>query len=185
MVTVSFLLTSSIILLTPGPTNTILAASGAALGFRRALFLPLAEALGYAIAISFFVALTSLTGGLPWALPIMKAIASLWLILSAVRLWTEKVDMTAAPARGAFFRVLFTTLLNPKAMLVGTMLIPPSEAGGTAGWVGAFVTLSVIAGMGWVMLGSLLPRGVRRHAYKGAAVVLGGFSMVAAASALA
>ena len=39
----TFLLTSAAILLTPGPTNTILAASGAAMGLRQARLLPLAE----------------------------------------------------------------------------------------------------------------------------------------------
>ena len=51
----TFLLTSAAILLTPGPTNTILAASGAAMGLRQAKLLPLAEALGYALAIGFFL----------------------------------------------------------------------------------------------------------------------------------
>ena len=55
MVTPAFVATSLVILLTPGPTNTVLATCGAAMGFRRGIIMPLAEAIGYVIAISFFV----------------------------------------------------------------------------------------------------------------------------------
>lgn len=41
------------ILLTPGPTNTLLASSGIHAGFRKSFYLIPAEALGYLLAISF------------------------------------------------------------------------------------------------------------------------------------
>ncbi len=43
----AFIAASAAILLTPGPTNTLLAAGGATLPLRKAFLLPLAEALGY------------------------------------------------------------------------------------------------------------------------------------------
>lgn len=56
MTALNFAVLSAVILLTPGPTNTLLAAAGAARGFRRTWLLPLAESLGYALAVSAFAA---------------------------------------------------------------------------------------------------------------------------------
>lgn len=56
MVTLSFVFSSVLILLTPGPTNTVLAACGATLGIRKAAIMPFAEALGYVLAVSVFLA---------------------------------------------------------------------------------------------------------------------------------
>ncbi|MFD1328707.1 threonine transporter [Mycoplana ramosa] len=180
----TFLLTSAVILLTPGPTNTVLAASGAARGLRQARLLPLAEAAGYALAISFFVCVAAVVSGLWWALPAMKIAASAWLALSAVRLWSTSPD-TAQSESGAYARVFFTTILNPKAMVVGTMMIPQSTIDEVALRIGCFVLLSTLAGIGWVALGSSLPGSIRRHSYKGAAFILGGFSLAAITSAFA
>lgn len=48
---VSFTLMSLALLLTPGPTNTLLFVGGATNGLKRSLGLPLAELLGYLAAI--------------------------------------------------------------------------------------------------------------------------------------
>lgn len=109
-----FVAASLAILLTPGPTNTILAASGAAMGLRRALHLPLAEALGYAVAVSLFLVLQEQLGAMPAALAVMKAIASAWLLFSALRLWWQPVVPDFKARQGAFWRVLLTTMLNPR-----------------------------------------------------------------------
>ncbi|MBD9373049.1 threonine transporter [Rhizobium sp. ARZ01] len=180
-----FLLTSTIILLTPGPTNTVLAASGAANGLWQSRLLPLAEAAGYALAISFFVWTATLVSGVWWAMPALKVAASGWLALSAIRLWSAKSDARGAVGSDVFGRVFLTTIFNPKAMIVGTMLIPHSTTEETALHVATFVLLSTLAGIGWVALGSMLPAAIRRHSYKGAAFVLGGFSIAAMTSALA
>lgn len=181
----TFILTSAIILLTPGPTNTVLAASGAAFGLRQARHLPLAEAGGYMIAISVFVSFAALVKDLWWALPALKMLAAAWLAFSAVRLWTASPELQGAVRSGAFTRVFLTTIVNPKAMIVGTMMIPQSSIGEMALKVATFVLLSSMAGFGWVALGSALPGSLRRHSYKGAACILGGFSFLALSSALA
>lgn len=181
----TFLLTSAIILLTPGPTNTVLAASGAARGLRQARLLPFAEAGGYALAISVFVCAAALVRDLWWAMPAMKIAASMWLAFCAVRLWSASPQAPITAGAGAFTRVFFTTLLNPKAMIVGTMLIPQASADEVALRVAGFVVLSTLAGFGWVALGAALPGSIRRHSYKGAAFILGGFSVAAITSAFA
>lgn len=179
-----FILAAAAVLMTPGPTNTILAASGAAMGLRNAALLPLAEAAGYAVAVSLYLVLTRSIAEVHAALPILKCVAAAWLLISAWKLWKQRVEVTTPALGSAFGRVLLTTLLNPKAMLVGTILIPNMLPERKLVALGCFLTLSLVAGMGWVALGSFLPSSGRPHAYKGAAVILGAFAFVAASSAL-
>ncbi|MFC3072638.1 LysE family transporter [Shinella pollutisoli] len=182
MVTLAFLTTSLVLLLTPGPTNTLLAAYGAAFGWRSGAVMVLAEALGYAVAVSFFASIAGVLTGLPAGLSVLKLAAAAWLLFSAVQLWRSRIAEKVEPPAHAFARVLATTLLNPKAMIVGVVLIPGGGSAELSLWIGAYVLLSMTAGLAWVLAGSLLPRGVRKHAYQGAAVVLSGFSLAAVAS---
>jgi threonine/homoserine/homoserine lactone efflux protein len=182
MVTLSFIAASTLVLLTPGPTNTVLAVCGAAMGFRRAALLPLAEAIGYVLAISFFAAFAALVQDSHRVLAAVRLAAAAWLIYSAYRLWRTPPGSDLAVNHTAFRRVLVTTVVNPKAMLVGTILIPAGMGMAAGPWIATYAVLSTAAGLGWVTLGSLLPLGIRRHAYKLASVILGGFSLVAIAS---
>lgn len=182
MVTLSFIATSILALITPGPTNTVLAASGAAMGFRRSALLPLAEALGYVIAISFFVIFAELMRDNHTTLAAVRLATAAWLIYSAYHLWRTPFEADPTAKNSPFRRVFLTTLVNPKAMLVGTILIPVGTGVAAPAWIAIFAALSTIAGLGWVTLGMLLPLGIRRHASKLAAVVLSGFSVVAIAS---
>ncbi|AOF93506.1 threonine transporter [Sinorhizobium sp. RAC02] len=184
MITLSFVLSSILILVTPGPTNTVLATCGASLGVRRAAIMPLAEAIGYILAISLFVAVADAVRGNALAFAAMKLLAASWLLYSAVRLWGMPFRSDARSARDSFLRVFLTTLVNPKAMLVGTVLIPAAAPIHTSLWIAVYAGLSTLAGLGWVVFGACLPLGVRQHSYKLASLVLGGFSMAAVASAL-
>lgn len=182
MVTLSFVATAILVLITPGPTNTVLAASGATMGLRSAAILPLAEALGYIIAISFFVLFADLMRDNHTALAAARLAAAAWLIYSACRLWQTPFEPDPTVKDYPFRRVLLTTLVNPKAMLVGTILIPVGVGAAASAWIATYAALSTVAGLGWVTLGTLLPLGIRRYAYKLAAIALSGFSMVAIAS---
>jgi threonine/homoserine/homoserine lactone efflux protein len=182
MVTLTFIATSMLVLITPGPTNTVLAASGARLGMRRAANLPFAEAIGYIVAISFFVLFAELMRDNQTALAVVRLAAAAWLSYSAYRLWQIPFEADPAARDSPFRRVLLTTIVNPKAMLIGTILIPVGSGADAPAWIITFAALSTFAGFGWVALGALLPLGIRRHAHKLAAVVLSGFSVVAIAS---
>lgn len=178
-----FALASLALLLTPGPTNTILAASSAAMGLRRAWMLPLAEALGYVIAIGAFVGAAAYLADMPSALPVLKVVAAAWLLFSAYKLWTQPAVSEVPQVGEAVRRVFLTTLLNPKAMLVGTIFVPSFLAERPVAGVLLFPCLSVAAGALWMTLGSAVPGHLRPYAYKGAAVVIGCFSFAAASSA--
>ncbi|WP_237151546.1 LysE family translocator [Oryzibacter oryziterrae] len=182
MVTLAFVTTSLVLLLTPGPTNTMLATCGATLRFRHAALMPFAEAIGYVIAISFFFALATIVHGNPMAYSVMKLLAASWLAYSAVKLWRTPFEAVGASPVGAFGRVFLTTILNPKAMIVGTLFIPAQPFASASAWIVVYALLSISAGFGWVFLGAMLPAAIRRHSYKGAAVVLTGFSIAAVAS---
>lgn len=180
----SFVAAALVVLLTPGPTNTLLAAAGAAMGFRRAVLLPLAEAAGYALAIGAFLLLTAYLSGVAFVMPALKTAAAVWLLVSAARLWRQPVQVDAAAHLTALRRVFVTTLLNPKAMLVGTILIPELMRERQALGLATFIALSSLAGAAWLTMGSLLPRPARPYAYKAAAIVLCAFSVAAASSTL-
>lgn len=120
--------------------------------------------------------------GLPWALSALKAVAAAWLLYSATRLWSA--DTVSHAGSGSFRRVLITTLLNPKAMLVGTTMIPEGPAVQAAVWIGGFVVMACLAGLCWVAFGANLPRSFKPYAYKVAALVLGLFSLIAASGAV-
>ncbi|MBN9033268.1 MAG: threonine transporter [Rhizobiales bacterium] len=181
----AFIAASAAILLTPGPTNTLLAAGGATLPLRKAFLLPLAEALGYGLAVSGFFLMARGLQDRPEAFVAVKLAAAAWLVYAAVTLWRTRLDAGGHPPRLAFGRVLATTLVNPKALLVGVVFIPQQPFSGALAWIGAYAGLSILAGIGWVFLGSLLPGRLQRHSYKGAALVLTGFSLAAVASAVA
>lgn len=180
----AFAAASLVILITPGPTNTLLAASGAAFGLARGLLLPLAEALGYALAIGGFLLATAYLSEVHLMMPALKAVAACWLLISAVQLWRQPVRIEPAAAATAFRRVFVTTLLNPKAMLVGTIVIPALMKEKPAGALVCFLALAVAAGFAWLAMGSMLPVPARPYAYKAAALVLGAFSFVAASGSL-
>jgi threonine/homoserine/homoserine lactone efflux protein len=181
----SFIIAAIIILFTPGPTNTILAASGAALGWRGSTLLPLAEASGYLVAVVAYLMLATSLADIAAAMPLLKGVAALWLMYSAWTLWTQPVRSGAMAPSVAMRHVFFTTILNPKAMLVGAILIPGLADDVQAKAVAVYIVLSLVAGAIWTSGGSLLPRTARPYAYRVAAVVVGIFSVVAASSAIA
>lgn len=181
----AFVAASLVILLTPGPTNTLLAASGAVFGLRRGAVLALAEAAGYTVAISFFIALAGILADNSMAMPILKGVAATWLLISAVNLWRRPVRFSgAAEISAAAWRVFVTTILNPKAMLVGSVVIPSLMPGDGAKAVAIYIALSCLAGLAWLTMGAWLPLKARPYAYKVAAVVLGAFSVAAATSSV-
>ncbi len=180
----SYILVALVILLTPGPTNTLLAAAGAALGLRRALILPLAETLGYGIAISVFFAMAATLADHPLALAWLRGLAALWLVVVGLSLWRRPVLAEAGSLRSSFAQVAITTLFNPKAMLVGTVVIPDIMPVAPVAALAVFLVLSFFAGLCWTLLGSAVPERIRPYGYKLASVAVLGFAAAAAVAAL-
>lgn len=114
-----FLLTVLIILGTPGPTNTLLATSGAAVGWRRSLVLLPAEAAGYLLSILILgLVLGPIVAASPAIALILRLAVGSYLLALALKLWrrgTVLEDGAVAAVRP--HQVFVTTLLNPKAII--------------------------------------------------------------------
>lgn len=156
----SFSLAVLTLLATPGPTNTLLAASGAYAGVRRSLKLMPAEIAGYTISIGLLsLALGPVVTAHPGLTLALKLAASLWLVFCATKLWRQArqhFDATATPV--TFARVFLTTLVNPKALIFAFVIFPPAEPINLLGWLALFGMLTSAVALGWISLGAALAR---------------------------
>ena len=186
MTLTAFILATALLLLTPGPTNTLLAVAGAERGFARGIRLVAYELVAYlAVAMPLALASTALTEAAPHFREFVSFAASAWVAFLAVKLWPQTSAAGMEPARVTGRTVFFTTLLNPKAVIIGLVLLP---SGGTL-WErsAAFALLILAVAAVWCGAGQLLtarasngPRLARRVA----AVALGILSVVLFTSGL-
>lgn len=171
------------ILATPGPTNTLLASSGAQTGFRRSLPLVPAELCGYALAIAGWgLFLEPASAGLPWLKPMLRLACAAYLMVIAWGLW----NWTEPSSTGSSFgmhRVFTATLLNPKALLFAAAIFPDAAFQTSAGFVQAmtvFAAVIVPIALAWIAFGSAIsgPNQVIRPqvVQRGAALILLAFS---------
>jgi threonine/homoserine/homoserine lactone efflux protein len=176
-----------VLLLTPGPTNTLLAIGAAARGFRRSLPLSLAEASAYLIVV---VPLAVIAAGwlaaYPMATAVLKLAAAAWIFYLAVHLWFPQAENVQAVS---FRHVFVTTLLNPKAIVIGLVIMPHGSLVEILPYLGLFTALIAGASLSWLAFGAFAlgrsgvatPMAVR----KVAAVVLAGFSVLLTSSLFA
>jgi hypothetical protein len=106
-----FVVASASLLAIPGPTNTLLATSGASIGLRRSAHLLAAELGGYLSTIAilrFFlgpwIAATPTLGGA------LRMAVAIYLIFLAIKLWRHGNRQTYEGAPITFYRVFITTL---------------------------------------------------------------------------
>ncbi|HVG48383.1 MAG TPA: LysE family transporter, partial [Rubellimicrobium sp.] len=115
------------LLAAPGPTNTLLAVAGAERGWRPALRLTPFVPLGY---LATTVPLALLGVGLLDAIPSARAavtlLAAAWVFRLAVGMWRVPLRKDGTPAV-TMGHVVVTTLLNPKALIFGLVLLPAAD----------------------------------------------------------
>lgn len=158
----AFILAAALLLLTPGPTNTLLAAGGAIMGARRALPLITAELLGYATAIlALEVFVAPLAESLAWVRLSLRIGCALYLAYTAWLIWRAPQD--DAERAITWRRVFFATLSNPKALVFVFVILPPRSIG-VADLVQPYAiilfALMALAGSAWVSLGAAIRAGV-------------------------
>jgi threonine/homoserine/homoserine lactone efflux protein len=124
----SFVITSIIIELTPGPNMTWLAVLGANKGRVPALAAVAGIALGLAIAaVVAGLGLTALLYQFPILFEVLRWAGTLYLFYLAYDAWTDADGVSTAVDGGAarsFFQGLATNTLNPKAYLFYAAVVP-------------------------------------------------------------
>lgn len=144
------------LLVTPGPTNSLVLLAGAERGWRGAARLIPAEVAGYLLTV---VPLTLMGAALVADHPRMQAgvtiAAGAWVAVLARRLWRHP-DLAAGDLSIGARALFATTALNPKALIFGLVLMPSSDR--LAANLALFVGLVVAVALGWAALGAALHR---------------------------
>src|ERR1700710_428500 len=183
-----------IVLIMPGPTNTLLATAGLRWCVRRSVHLTGAEFAGYLVSISgwgYF--LSHAASSLTWLPTLLRMASGLYLAYLAVRMWHTANLLPSSTQKTIGLRVLFTaTLLNPKAILFAGTIFPAAAFESLAAYLEAmtiFTALLVPIGLAWIAFGSELGSGrlVRIspvRVQRCASIILAAFSLSLAWAAL-
>jgi threonine/homoserine/homoserine lactone efflux protein len=150
---ISFALAVLFILGTPGPTNTLLAASGATRGIGGSVHLLAAEAAGYLISIlTLGLLLGPVVASSPAVGVVLRLGVGAYLVFLAVKLWRQGGKLAAGPTLIRWRDVFVTTLLNPKAIIFAAGVVPFASPL-VASYMTAFLMLLGIVGFGWILVG--------------------------------
>jgi threonine/homoserine/homoserine lactone efflux protein len=177
----------AVVLIMPGPTNTLLAAAGARRGIKGGLPLVAAELAGYLVAISAWGGMIAYASGrLDWLPALMRVASALYVARLAIRLWRAAAELSSSATDNVSTRTLFTaTLLNPKAMLFGASVLPATAFADARNYLlsmAVFAITLIPISLLWVRIGAMLASGritwlCPQRFQKGASVVLGAFSV--------
>ncbi|RUX94712.1 MULTISPECIES: hypothetical protein [unclassified Mesorhizobium] len=173
------------LLLTPGPTNILLAFSAVSSGMRRTLPMLGAAVLAYmaiTLAVAAIVALIPAGNQIELRTGV-RICAVLWLLWLAYSVWTTKDD--GVEIRLVTVRQVFaTTLINPKAMIVAMLV---QSEGMTAQLLTTIAALVGLAGAAWLVVGLAVRRSgsnllSQRSLRQASAICLAGFGIILAGS---
>jgi threonine/homoserine/homoserine lactone efflux protein len=189
---IAFAVSAAALLIVPGPTNSLIAASGGTSGLRRTILLLPAELCGYIIAIICWgLGLAAMARIVPATVIIAKLAASAILIASARKLWVFGSQDREHRQIG-LLDVFLVTMSNPKALIFALSVVPHLQDGNVISALPYLASLSVLIlaiGAGWSALGAGLG-----HAFKASvsiatfaragAVILFGFALGLVSTAL-
>lgn len=170
------------ILLTPGPTNTLLASSGIQVGVRRSLMLIPAEALGYVCSITLWgILIGTVAVKYPFIPPILKLFSAGYILFISLKLWKSNSDDVDGEVAGIRARELFyATLLNPKALLFASAIFPAIVWRDTYAYTShmlMFLALIIPIAFLWTLIGTVLVSNKiqwlnQNNLQKGASIIL-------------
>lgn len=172
------------LLVTPGPTNSLLALAGARRGVLTALpLIPVEMAAYLAVVTPLLIWGAPLVAALPVLKPVLAGLAALWVARLAFALWRMPEALGQSPAAVSARSVAVTTLLNPKALVMGLVLMPALQDQATA-----LLVLGVVlppVSLVWITLGAGLLARAGRWLNRGSALWLAALSLLLAARAMA
>jgi threonine/homoserine/homoserine lactone efflux protein len=177
-----FALGTLALLATPGPTNTLLATSGAIRGIRPSLPLLLGEAAGYLTAILVLRTVAAPVMADQTQLPqILSGLVCAYLLFLSWKLWRSSAVPARPDAAISLGSVFLTTLLNPKALVFAYLLLPAGRIVDMTAWLIALLALIALCGSAWIAIGAAVLHRSRRRAvigYRTGAVALFVLAMV-------
>ncbi|WP_248752550.1 threonine transporter RhtB [Pseudomonas sp. MWU15-20650] len=153
-----------LLLIVPGPTNTLLMRAGVLFGFAASWRMAFIECLAYLFQVSVWgAALIYLSFWSPWALKATQLAAVCYLLKLAYTLWQRK-NSVVEPGSDHFSSVHFfwLTVMNPKGLLIVSFIAPASAFTTLQGYAGFITTLALVVipvGAAWIMLGSRFEAG--------------------------
>lgn len=145
------------ILSTPGPTNTLLAASGLDHGVKRSVKLIPAEAIGYIISISFWgFFLLFISKESKELIFLIKIISALYIIFISIKIWIyssslDKVNNITP------LNLVVSTILNPKGLIFASEVFPRQAWEGMLNYIfyiTCFLLILMPIAFLWIIFGS-------------------------------
>lgn len=183
---VTFCLAALVLLITPGPTNTLLATSGAVAGIKRSLALIPAEIGGYLITIIVLcLGIGPLVQSSPYLGLALQLGCGVYILFLAGRLWSESTGVLQSGEPIGKGRVFTTTLLNPKGIIFAFVIVPYLQDGliiEALPYLAALTTIIGAVALCWIGAGVLLRTQLSLPAdgilvRRTSAIVLGVFSV--------
>lgn len=157
---VAFCLATLVVLITPGPTNTLLATSGATGGIRRSLTLIPAEITGYLITINVLcLGIGPLLHSSAYLEAALRLGCGAYILFIASKLWGERASDLQSNEPIGWSRVLATTLLNPKGFIFAFVIIPYLRDNRVMDALPYLAALSIMVcavALCWISAGALL-----------------------------
>lgn len=148
-----------LLLLAPGPTNTLLFRAGVLFGFGASWRLAFVECLAYLLQVSLWgAALLYISAYSPWAMRATQLGAACYLLYLSYKLWQRKNSVTAPTGDrfgGLYFFLL--TVMNPKGLLIVSFIAPINAFAELEGYLVFMATLVLViipVGFAWILLGA-------------------------------
>lgn len=143
------------LLITPGPTNTLMFLAGTEGGLPRVMRLIPVEVAAYlAVILPLALLFHGMSGPMAALRPVLATGAGLWVLYLAIKLWRPDTAQQACGVTPA--RIALTTALNPKGLVMGLVLLP--GAGATPGSFAVLAATIAAVALVWGGMGAALPR---------------------------